>query len=353
MRGPAIAGRCEEEKEEEGDLNIIVPQVPAALRITQTMWEDFLCDPVMAAWIIFGYRLDAFQAARLRYYWWTQNVIDSSGVSSGKTVVIWLFLNLRAILLPDQESAIYYPTFETLKTSFWEYYAKCRAPIFRAQLGQAMQLEPGDERAGDGTLHGAACYKAFFRNGSQVKGPAPSFMKDSVTQVSLRVNTMVVEEWPNVDASSDGIDKVLIDRTSRPCWNQHHPIWGNHLLLSGHAETRMHPSHKRFKDHQKLVGRGDPQFANISYSYKDYSRLPSYNPGKTWQDECRIEATIRAKRNTCSQVDWMGQGFGIWTESGVGWFTEAAILQCIDNGRRRGVTPCLSRRQCEEWAHAE
>ena len=50
-------------------LNIHAPSVPPSLRITPTMWGDFLCDPVMAAEIIFGVRLDAFQALRLRYYW--------------------------------------------------------------------------------------------------------------------------------------------------------------------------------------------------------------------------------------------------------------------------------------------
>ena len=196
------------------------------------MWEEFLCDPVLAAWVIFRIKLDAFQACRLRYLWWTQSVMDSSGVSSGKTIVEWMFVNLRAILIPDQESAVYYPVFETLKNSFWEYYAKVRAPIFRAQLGKP-QLEDGEEEGGDGTVHGAACYKAYFRNGNKVLGPAPSFMKDAVTQASLRVNTLVIEEWTHIDAASDGIDKQLIDRTTRPSWNQYHPIWGNHIVFFG------------------------------------------------------------------------------------------------------------------------
>jgi hypothetical protein len=319
------------------------------------MWGDFLCDPVLAAFVIFGVKLDAFQAARLRYYWWAQNVIDSSGVSSGKTIVIWLFVNLRCILIPDHEAAVYYPVFETGKMSFWDYYTKftaAKAPIFRAQLGQPMNLEPGEEKGGDGTLHGAACYKAFFRNGSKAMMPAPSFMKDAVTQASLRVNTMVVEEWTHVDASSDGINKQLIDRTTRPCWNQHHPIWGNHILYSAHAQTRMHPAFKRYNDHQRRVNRGDPTYANIAYSYKDYSGLTSHT-GKSFREEHRIEGTINNKRNTCSKVEWNGQGFGIWGANGTGWFTEAAILQCVDNGRRRGVTPVLSRQQLVEGVKCE
>src|ERR1039457_1078370 len=96
------------------------PEKPPGLRVTHDMWVSMLCDPVMAAFVIFGVRLDGFQAARLRYYWWVQNVIDSSGITSGKTIVDFLFLSLRCILIPNQEVAIYYPSFETGKTSFWE-----------------------------------------------------------------------------------------------------------------------------------------------------------------------------------------------------------------------------------------
>jgi hypothetical protein len=109
----------------------------------------------------------------------------------------------------------------------------------------------------------------------------------------------------------------------------------------------MHPAAKRHGDHQRQVNRGNPTFANISYSYKDYSGLISHT-GKSFREEHRIEGTINNKRNTCSKVEWMGQGFGIWGASGTGWFTEAAILQCVANGRQRGVVPVLSRRQMEE-----
>jgi hypothetical protein len=314
------------------------------------MWGDFLCDPVMAAEIIFGIRLDAFQALRLRYYWWVQNVIDSSGVSSGKTIVDWLFLNLRCILIPDQEVAVYYPVFEQGKLTFWEYYSKIQSPLFRAQLGVPL-LEQGEQKAGDGTAHGAGCYKAFYRSGGKVLMPAPSFMKDAVTQGSIRLNVLVVEEWTHVDASSDGINKQLIDRTSRPCWNQHHPIWGNHILFTAHAQTRRHPSYARYRNHQRRIERGDPTYANISFSYKDYSGLTSHT-GKSFREEYRIEATIRNKRNVCSKVEWLGQGFGIWGLDGDGWFTEEAVNAAIESGRRRGVTPVLSAKMYEEGLSA-
>jgi hypothetical protein len=302
---------------------------------------------------VFRVELDAFQAARLRYYWWTQNVIDSSGVGSGKTIVTFLFLCLRAILLPNQVCAIYYPTFGTGKNEFWNYFRDFsmpgRAPIFLSQLGDPLKLEAGETPDGDGTVHGADCYKAYFRNGNRLLMPAPSFMKDAVTQASLSLNVMVVEEWNQIDASSDGINKQLIDRTRRESWNQFHPIWGNHILFSGHAQTQMHASWSRYAAHQRKVAEGNPEFANLSYCYKDYSNLICHT-GKTYRDERRIESTINNKRNACSKIEWLGQGFGVWSANGEGWFTEQALLQCIANGASRGVLPVLSRRQYEEAA---
>lgn len=327
------------------------PEKPASLRVTHEMWVAMLCDPVMAAFVIFGVRLDAFQASRLRYYWWVQNVIDSSGITSGKTIVDFVFLSLRCILIPNQEVAIYYPSFETGKTSFWEYFASFTQPTspmysktFVSQLGNPLKLDREDEIAGDGTTHGPACYKAFFRNNNKLKMPAPSFARDAVTSASLRLNVLVIEEWPHVDAASDGINKQLIDRTTRASWNQYHPIWGNHILYTAHAQTLMHPAAPRYKDHQRKVNAGNPTYANIAYSYKDYSDLPCHS-GKSFKDEFRIESTIENKRNTCSPAEWLGQGFGIWGASGIGWITEEMILRAQENGRRCGLIPVLSRQQ--------
>lgn len=323
---------------------------PSGLEVPQEMWEALLCDPVMASWVIFGVSLDAFQAARLRYYWWCQNVIDSSGVGSGKTQVVFLFMCLRCILIPNQIAAIYYPTFATGQNEFWTYFSRyvlAQKGLFTSQLGNPLKVEVGEKIAGDGTVHGPACYTAYFRNGNRLLMPAPSFMKDAVTQASLTVNTMVIEEWLQIDASSDGINKQLIDRTRGDSWNQHHPVWGNHILYSGHAQTRLHPAAKRYNDHERYVNAGDPQFANISFSYKDYSNLRTPS-GKTFKAERRFESTIKNKKNTSNKTDWLSQYLGIWGTSGEGWFTESALLQGVGMGKNMGLLPVMSARQWEE-----
>lgn len=334
-------------------MQIHVPSVPPPLRITSRMWEDFLCDPVLAAWVLLGVKLDAFQACRLRYMWWTQMLIDSSGVGSGKTIVDFVFLALRCVLIPDQRALIFYPSFGTGKNEFWNYFTDFKqsekAKIFVAQLGNPIHLEAGEEVAGDGTTHGPDCYTAHFRTGGWLKMPAPNIALDSRNAASLSANTVVIEEWAQIDAASNAIDKQLLDRGRRASWNQHHSIWGNHIVLTAHAQTRVHPAAPRYYAHDRVIKSGDPSYANISYSYKDFSDLPSDMPGKSFKEHRRNDISIKSKMSSGSTpAEKMSQLFGIWGVSGVGWFTEEAMLAAVERGKTSGLLPVLNAPQYAE-----
>jgi len=265
--------------------------------------------------------------------------------------VDFIFPCLRCILIPNHDAAVFYPSFGTGKNSFWGYFSDFalndRAKIFRAQLGNPVKTDPGEEIDGDGTLHGPDCYTAFFRNGNWLKMPAPSIAMDAVRQASLTVNTLIIEEWTHIDNISDAIDKQLLDRCRGTSWNQFHPLWGNHIILSAHAQTRMKPCAARFHKHERRVKAGDPTYANLHYSYKDFSDLPCYT-GQSFKKQYRVESTINNKRNTCEKADWLGQGFGVWGASGTGWFTEELLLGGVAAGKQRGVLPVLSRAQWME-----
>jgi hypothetical protein len=317
----------------------ITTPVSGKLRITQTMWEDFLCNPVLAARVIMGIELDAFQAARLRYYWWVKIVIDSSGFSSGKTIVDFLFACLRAILIPDQWIGVYYPVFDTGKQTFWNYFDTIKHPIFRGQMGRIEE----DEGA-SGKQEEDGFFKAHFRNGSHITMPAPSFNKGAFTQASLRFNTIIVEEWTHIDAGSTGIDDQLIGRTTRQSFNQFHPIWGNHILLTAPAKNRRHPGFRRFDRHQKKVDADDPDYANLHYCYKDYSDIPS-RTGKSFRDEYRNMSTIELRRTVTDAGEWLGEGFGLWGLSGASWFPHSSLEAAQISGAKRGLVPVFSREE--------
>ena len=321
-------------------LNVLVPSIPARHRLTQGMWEDFLCDPVLAAWVLMGYKLDAFQAVRLREYWWSHQCIDSSGTSSGKTLTVWIAFNLRCILLPERTCGIYYQTFQAGKSSFWEYYRKCKSPMFHSQFGRTDEM--GDVEVGANRTRGAACWTAYFKNGSKLDMPAPSAQRDADTQASTRYHDLLLEEWTRIEDMGNAIDGQLKGRASEPTWNQHHPIWGNHILYSAHARTRMHKSFRRYSAHAKEIARGNPLYSNLHFSHKDYSNLPSFT-GKSFREQNRAGSTIESEKLTTEKAEWLGKGLGIWGISGVGWFTEEALMGCVASGTARGVLPLLGR----------
>jgi len=322
-------------------MDVYVPAVPKRLTITLPMIEDFLIDPVMGAKVITGYDLDVFQAARLRYYWWVPHGIDSSGYSSGKTIVDWIYIALRCTLISDHHAGVYYPTFQNMKDTFWQYYSSCRAPIWRAQLGR---LDEEGEEEGSSKSRGPSCFKAFYRNGSQTWMPAPSFVQDAKAQASLRLNTLLVEEWPQVDAMGQGINKQLSGRVTRPCYNQYHPIWCNHIHLTAPAKDSTHPGYARYKENRREVRRGDPSFFDISYCYKDHSDLPCHN-GKTFREEFRIESNLKMRKVHLSENEWLGDVLGVWGESGRTFYTPEMLDAAVQLGKSRNLTVIISRQQ--------
>ena len=297
------------------------------------MIDDFMIDPVMGAYIIMGVKLDAFQQVRLRTYWRFPEVIDSSGFSTAKTFVGWVFLNMRCVLIGDQVCGVYYQTFSTGQETFWQYYRKRHHPIFAAQLGT---FSLTDDEEGKANTRGAACYHQFFRNGSEVKMPAPSWGQDAKTQAGLRYNAIWIDEWTKIESASEGINKQIIGRLTRECRNQDHPIWANHFVLSATAETPQHPSYARYKAMKKRVDAGDPTCAIISFCYKDYSNQKSAT-GKTFKEQYRIDQTLRKMKNEFTEDHYRREVCGLWTASGSGWYSEENVRRCIQTGRARDV----------------
>ena len=327
-------------------MNILVPSAPRRLRITQTMWEDFLCDPVLAAWIIMGYRLDAFQSVRLRHFWWVQDVIDVSGLASGKTIVDWIFANLRAVLIPDQEIGVFYPTHSTGKETFWNYYDWCQGPIFRSQKGRMIQEDDdAPTRKRNSETKSGGTWKVEFLNGNRLYLPAPDIAKDSMGQASKGYNTLIIEEFTMIDERSDAIDKQLLGRARRQNWNGNHPIWGNHRLLTAPSKTRMHASDVRVQGAERLARSGDPGWAVLRFCYKDFSDEPvdggkleeGGRRGKTFKDKFRDDRMIASLRLTKQKAEFLGEALGVSAVSGSGWFTEQAMTAAVEAGEKRGV----------------
>ncbi len=320
-------------------MDIHVSTAPKHLRVTQGMIEDLLWDPVMAAKVIMDEDLDAFQKVRLRYYWFIPDLEDSSGFSTGKTKVDWIYANLRAILLPDQHIGVIYQTFQIGKDTFWQYFNRCRAPIYRAQLGK-MSID--NEEAGKANSREPSSWKQYYRNDSLLTMPAPNFLQDARNLASWRINTLLLEEWTKIVATSEGIENQLLGRVTRPCYNQNHPVWANHITRTATAELGTHKGHRIHQGYVKRVKRGDPDCGYITYSYKDYSRRPC-RTGKSFADEYRIEKTLKTMRASLTPEKWRAEGLGLWMRSASGWYPQAWIEAAIQLGRTRNLIPMVSR----------
>lgn len=328
--------------------DIHIPAIAPRYRISEAMWEDLLCDPVMAANVLCHANLDAFQAARLRYYHWVPRVNDSSGFSSMKTKCIVLWVCIRQMLMPERHIGIYYFSAGQGRNTFW---VALKELINQSEI-LAYHI---DELSQDSAVH-----KIIWKNGGYTFLPAPSFARDAATQSSMRYHDEVIEEWTHIDASSEGINAQLLGRATMATWNQNHPIWTNHMIFSAPAKTRLHPAFARFSKHQKFARNGNPNYVTLHYSHKDYSNLPvdprdmsralKGDPDvETFITKYRNSGTISAlKVESKSRTDWLAEGLGIWGADGKGWFTEEALLRCQQNGQRRNVIPVTSRQQYED-----
>lgn len=310
--------------------------LPASDQVGLWQWETMLRDPVAALYALTGVVLDEYQAARLRYYWFVPNVIDSSGFSSAKTFCFWAFIQLRCILIPNHIAGVYYMTFSTGQQTFWPYYAWCKHPIFRSQFGGTN--EEGDDVKGNS--HGAACWLARYRNGSEVKMPAPSWGQDAKSQAGLRYNTVGIDEWTKVESTgTQGINQQILGRVTRASYNQHHPLWCNHRVFLATAETLSHPAYNRYRVFRKEERRGNPNFATLSFSFKDYSKTKRCHTGKTFAEEYRIEETLAAMKAQFTPSHWLREGLGIWARETKGWYSEAALGRCLELGRQLRLQP--------------
>lgn len=329
-------------------INIHVPeatQVSPQYRLSRGMLEDFLCDPVMAAELFFDVRMDVFQKSRLRTYWWVPNVIDSSGVGTGKTSLgVYIFANLRCLLLGDQMGMILYQNLNAGENQFWSKYDSITSPLFRAQLGK--MTKEGEEKSGKANTSGASCYKQSFKNGSLLMMPAPDWLRGATGRAGEDVNFVTLDEWTKSDAAKkeglSGIDEQIIARVRRNSFNQHHPVWGNHWLYTASAEKRQHKSFARVKEFEKRIRAGDPTYAHISYSYKDYSDLPSHVPGKTFRQHYRNETAYKNIRMG-GLANFRTQALGLWVNETRGWYSDAAIDRCHELGRAAGLRPETAR----------
>ena len=331
------------------NVNIVVSAAPPKhSRITEGMVEDFIHDPVLAAQILFGEELDVFQRVRLKLYWHVPRVMDSSGFSSAKTHCMWIVANLRALLIQEHISAVYYQDFGAGQRNFWNpnYRRVARAShIFRAHIGR-MEAD-NSKTKGKAERMGPSCWTCDYKNGSKVMMPAAGFLQDAKSQAGLRINDLFIDEWTKIAAVSDGIEKQLIGRATRACFNKEHRFWKNHQIFLATAEDSSHPAWDKYQSFLKDVEEGNPDFALINFSFKDYSNLPFKKTGRSFKEIYREQSVIDDIRKSQSAAGYRQEALGFWSKMGRTLYPGDAIEAAYKNGTGI-VQPILNR--SEDWA---
>ncbi len=225
----------------------------------------------MALKVIMNAELDVFQAARFRHWWFCPNFMDHSGVSTGKSEMAFLFVMLRLILLPlaaprkPRIVTVYYQSQGTAEEVFLpkidEYLSRSR--VFENQIKK--------QHAGKFWQVKKNVIIIEMRDGGWCELPAGDFMKDSQNQASKRFNDLIIDEGAMIDQLGKGVDKQLLQRNTRECFNPNHPVHANHTLFLGHAESPQHIYFKRFSNIRRAIRkRGSQDDGVITSSYRDY-----------------------------------------------------------------------------------
>ncbi len=242
-----------------------------AFQLQSSLARRLISDPVMALKVLMNAELDVFQAARFRMWWFCPTFMDHSGVSTGKSEMAFLFVMLRLILLPlaaprkPRIVTVYYQSQGTAEEVFLpkidEYLSKSK--VFENQIKK--------QHAGKFWVVKKNVIVIEFRDGGWCEIPAGDFMKDSQNQASKRFNDLVIDEGAMIDQLGKGVNKQLLQRNTRECFNPNHPVHANHTLFLGHAESPQHVYHKRYAGMRHAIRRrGSQNHGTITSSYRDY-----------------------------------------------------------------------------------
>jgi hypothetical protein len=225
--------------------------------------------------------------------------------------------------------------------------------LFTAQLGK---LDEEGESAGKDNTRGPACYIQHYKNESLVAMPAPNWLQEAKGQAGLTFNVAGIDEWTKVETMTKktgrttnqegqqvgGINQQILGRVRRRSFNQYHPLWGNHRVFMATAEAMNHASYQRIRAFQGEINKGNPNYALISYSFKDFSNQKTAN-GRPFREEVPNWQTIRNMKTQFSRAHFLREGLGIWARETRGWYAEEMLQRCVAHGMELGTQPEMSR----------
>lgn len=280
-------------------------------KVTATMVEDMLFDPILAAKVLLDIQIPPHQELRLLHQWCTFLTIDDSGFSTGKTFTNAILMALRSVLIPNHISGVLAGTFRQGRLMFqyierWSHTSK----IFRSCLRQ--------HRGGPHLVHQNDIWQAFYRGGSENRVLPPNFAQDSERLRSERWHCGYFDEWTKFGSLS-AITKTLFGRVTALNTYGDCPVRGNHIHLSSTPGFMHEPCYSLIDDIDKRIERGNPDYARFTCNYRHVPKTPKW---RSFVDRRTIYLmqTTNPKGIVASEID------GIWQKDSQSFY-ESFLLE--------------------------
>jgi hypothetical protein len=183
----------------------------------------------------------------------------------------------------------------------------------------------------------------------------------------------MIDEWTKVETMTPkdtkltgedgnligGIDQQIIGRVRAVSRNQHHMLWGNHIIFTATAESTLHPAYTRVKQFQKEIDSGNPNYAMITACFKDFSNVRTETAirmevladghrqltsrlGKSFREVVPNWNTIKMLKGR-SRAHFQREGLGLWARDTKGFYAEEDLERCVQAGIAMGLEPECTR----------
>ncbi len=305
--------------------------------VTQGMIDDLVHNPVLAIKIILGddaiMAMPPHERIRFKIAWLSAFTLDSSGFSTAKTFSIAALSALRLVLLdPGRVQGVVSKTFGQgqLVGEMWDQWLEL-SPVFASQIRKRHQV--GASISPYDFDHASTGWVLRARNGSSARIIPPGLVKKADRMASERFSDGYFDEihkWPDDQI----IEKVMIARTTKPVYDPRHPIYQNHVWLSSTAEFKYKPPYKRVLRYLKNMADGNPDYAFMSFNFRDVPDEPQYHALVNMKALKELEEALPESVFRC-------EGLGEWVEDSDGVYTASMIdgirsLDVSEHMKRKG-----------------
>lgn len=278
-------------------------------KMTAMMVEDFLHDPVLAAYVLLGIRVPPNQELRMLAMWYHHYTQDDSGFSTGKSTTLAIVSALRSVLLEGRIGAIVSGTFrqgQLIFRNFDRWYSKC--PMFRF----CVRFAQGKPKIS----HATSAWEIQFKGGSLIRTLPPDFVRDSVRLQSERWNDGYFDEWPTFNMHS--LVKVLFGRVTALNENQDCIIRQNHIHLCGTPGFKHHPAYRLVRQVDNNIARGNKDYCRFTSNWRHVPRTREWKGFIDYKIIYTMQ-TMNPEGVVRSEID------GLWQDDSMSYYSIVSI----------------------------